>query len=264
MFTPRRRREALSLASQLNSQILALFAAGEKGAWYDPSDMSTMWQDVAGTIPVNAIGQRVARIDDKSGRGNHATQATTGSQPFLQSASGLRYLDFDGIDDGLASGSIDLTTTDKLTLGMGVQKATDVAAASLIEFSATTATNNGTFGILAPGSAAATNYVFQSKGTTLVSLTATAVAPDTSVLLMTSDIAAPNMTRRINGSSSGSSASTQGTGPLGNFPLYIGRRAGTSIPFTGRVYGVILRAAASSAAQQVSVESWCNLKTGAF
>jgi hypothetical protein len=70
----------------INSQpwgnpVPALFEAGEQGAWYDPSDLTTMFQDTAGTNPVTATGQSVARINDKSGRGNNATQATTAAQP---------------------------------------------------------------------------------------------------------------------------------------------------------------------------------------
>ena len=56
---------------------LSLFAAGEQGAWYQPSDLSTLYQDSAGTIPVTAVEQRVGKMLDKSGRGNHAFQATT-------------------------------------------------------------------------------------------------------------------------------------------------------------------------------------------
>jgi hypothetical protein len=58
-----------------------LFEKGEQGVWYDPSDMSTMFQDIAGTVPVAAVEQPVGRILDKSGRGNHATQATTTKRP---------------------------------------------------------------------------------------------------------------------------------------------------------------------------------------
>ena len=60
-----------------------LFASGEQGVWYDPSDLSTMYQDAAGTIPVTGMEQPVGKILDKSGRGNHATQATTASRPRL-------------------------------------------------------------------------------------------------------------------------------------------------------------------------------------
>lgn len=44
----------------------SLFAAGEQGVWYDPSDMSTMFQDAAGTTPVTAMEQPVGLILDKS------------------------------------------------------------------------------------------------------------------------------------------------------------------------------------------------------
>lgn len=49
-----------------DAAIKALFAAGEQGAWYDPSDLSTMFQDSAGTTPVTADGQPVGLILDKS------------------------------------------------------------------------------------------------------------------------------------------------------------------------------------------------------
>ena len=60
-----------------------LFSGSEPGAWYDPSDMSTLWQHSAGTVPVTAVEQPVGRMLDKSGRGNHATQATTTKRPVL-------------------------------------------------------------------------------------------------------------------------------------------------------------------------------------
>lgn len=69
--------------------IAAMFASGEQGAWYDPSDLSTMYQDAAGTIPVTAVGQPVGKILDKSGRGNHATQSTTASRPTLSARVNL-------------------------------------------------------------------------------------------------------------------------------------------------------------------------------
>jgi hypothetical protein len=43
-----------------------LFATGEQGAWYDPSDLTTLFQDSAGTTPVTAAGQSVGLMLDKS------------------------------------------------------------------------------------------------------------------------------------------------------------------------------------------------------
>jgi hypothetical protein len=44
----------------------SLFAAGEQGFWYDPSDYSTLFQDSAGTTPVTAVEQAVGLMLDKS------------------------------------------------------------------------------------------------------------------------------------------------------------------------------------------------------
>lgn len=52
--------------SNPDAVIEALFASGEQGAWYDPSDLTTMFQDSAGTTPVTADGQPVGLILDKS------------------------------------------------------------------------------------------------------------------------------------------------------------------------------------------------------
>lgn len=81
----------------------SLFAAGEQGGWYDPSDITTLFQDTAGTVPVTATGQTVARINDKSGRGNNLTQANAAARPlYTTDAGGRPLLRFDGTDDFLA------------------------------------------------------------------------------------------------------------------------------------------------------------------
>ena len=62
-------------------KIAALFANSEPGAWYDPADLSTLFQDSAFTVPVTAVEQPVGGILDLSGRGNHASMATTTKRP---------------------------------------------------------------------------------------------------------------------------------------------------------------------------------------
>lgn len=79
-------------------------------AWYDPSDLATLWQDTAATTPVTADGQAVARIDDKSGNGRHMTQATAAARPLYKTAGGLHWLEGDGVDDTMASaGTVNVT-----------------------------------------------------------------------------------------------------------------------------------------------------------
>lgn len=49
-----------------DAAIKALFSDGKQGVWYDPSDKSTLFQDVAGTVPVTKDGDPVGLILDKS------------------------------------------------------------------------------------------------------------------------------------------------------------------------------------------------------
>lgn len=49
-----------------DQQIQKLFANGEQGFFYDPNDLSTMFQDAVGTVPVTGVGQPVGLMLDKS------------------------------------------------------------------------------------------------------------------------------------------------------------------------------------------------------
>ena len=80
---------------------LDLFAGGKQGVWYDPSDKSTLFQDVAGTVPVTTDGDPVALMKDKSGNSNHATMGVSTARPIYRTDGILHRLTFDGVDDHL-------------------------------------------------------------------------------------------------------------------------------------------------------------------
>lgn len=84
-----------------NFDPLDLFAGGKQGVIYDPSDKSTLFQDVAGTVPVTKDGDPVALMRDKSGNGNHAVQTTSAARPIYKTDGISHRLAFDGIDDHL-------------------------------------------------------------------------------------------------------------------------------------------------------------------
>ena len=61
---------------------------GNAGIWYDPQDLTTMFQDAAGTLPVyrpgsGAVDPPVGLMLDKSGGDYHASQNTTTARPTL-------------------------------------------------------------------------------------------------------------------------------------------------------------------------------------
>jgi hypothetical protein len=237
-----------------------LFANGEQGVWYDPSDFSTLFQDAAGTIPVTAVEQPVGRINDKSGRGNHASQSTATSRPVLkQDANGKYYLLFDGIDDSFATASIDFTSTDKMSVFAGVRKLSDATQGLVVEL--TPALTNR-FTLFAPQSAGE-GYRFASGGSIPTNTTAGAyAAPETAVLTGSAYIAGDSLQLRRNGVQIGTSSTDQGTGNYANSPLYIGRRGGTTLPFNGHIYSLIIRGAQSTDAQITSAEQYVAGKTG--
>jgi hypothetical protein len=415
---------------------LALFASGEQGVWYDPSDFSTMFQDSAGTTPVTAVEQNVGKINDKSGNGNHASQSSSGSRPVLRarynqvtysedlsnaawtktggsitsnattapdgtttadlmtgngtsfvavkvgcgilgnaicslyvkagtetkceiwpegSASQARfdlsavtatntggtnasiedvgdgwfristqgtvyvnnvrvilghggptlstsmyiwgvdcrsttdgvglpayqriaaatdydtvgfppYLQFDGSDDFLVTGSINPGAVDKAQVFAGVRKLSDAARGTIVEMSATIASNNGAFQLTGPNAASAT-FAFESKGTSLTDAVASSqTAPLTVVLTGLGDIAGDTATLRVNGTQVDQDTGDQGTGNYGTYAMYIGRRAGTSQPANMRLYQLITRFSATNldAGVITSAETFVNGKTGAY
>lgn len=221
-----------------------LFANGEQGFWYDPNDLSTMYQDAAGTIPVTAVGQPVGLIRDKSGRNNHAFQTNSASRPILRqnASTGAYYLEFDGSDDFLQTNNIDFTATDKVSLFAGVRKLSDAATGIVAELSQNSLSveTSGVFAIMGTHSNLA-NWASRSRGTANADAISPSnyVAPISSVITSLSSISDKFVRLRAGGKLVTSSSLTQGTGTYGNYPLYIGRRAGTSLPFKGHIYGLI-------------------------
>ena len=246
---------------------VSLFAAGEQGYWLDPSDFSTMFQDTAGATPVTAVGQSVRRWLDKSGRGNHFTQSSTSNAPILQQDAGGRYfLLFDGTDDWLQSGTI-TPGTDKVQVFAGVRKLSDVAAGTVVESSIIATGNQGAFFLRSPQALSSATHSFLSGGSiysTTISPTSFP-APITNVLTGLGDISGDSAILRVNGTQAASSATDQGTGNYLAYPHYIGRRAGTSLPFNGRIYQLITRFGPNLTAAQIQqVEAFVNSRTGAY
>lgn len=81
---PKTGKAAIFVNETIHSLMRKLFSNGEQGFFYDTNDLSTMFQDAAGTVPVTGVGQAVGLIRDKSGRNNHAYQTTSAARPLLK------------------------------------------------------------------------------------------------------------------------------------------------------------------------------------
>ena len=98
---PKTGKAAIFVNEIIHSLIRKIFANNEQGFAYDPNDLSTMFQDAAGTVDVLLTGQPVAYIKDLSGNNNHAVQTNSSMRPLLQSIP--YFLEYDFADDKLST-----------------------------------------------------------------------------------------------------------------------------------------------------------------
>ncbi len=248
----------------------ALFASGEQGAWYDPSDLTTMFQDRAGTTPVTADGQTVGKILDKSGRGNHATAPSDAARPLYKTDGTYSWLQFDGVDDALVTSSF-VWGTNKSTACIGILNNQSVGFGLPFAFGPNPVADAGSFGSYVNISAIG-DYAVAAKGTTHCYLiTAGAAIPSTDVATFTYDLSqtawADTLKLRLNAVSASltfGAGGDLGGGNFGTYPLNIGRRGNNDSFLLGNIYSMIIRGALSTTGEITDTETWVNGKTGAF
>lgn len=237
------------------------------GFSYDVSNISTLWQDVAGTVPVIEPGDPVARVDDVSSRGNHATQSVGASMPTYQvDANGKGYLQFDGLDDFLVTPAINLTAYQQALLLFAFYR--DAYAADVLMEHTTAYT--GTPGAWLANVTGAGNVTFAAQGSTInASASATpGTVPGPFVAASLVDVNAataagafPNA--RLNGTAFQLPAGANPTNTsLANSAVYIAARAGTSLFLQGRFYGAVVRAGNVPLATQQALEDYYAERAG--
>jgi len=241
------------------------FANGEQGFVLGVAS-AQLYQDSDGTIPVTAVGQPVGKVQDLSGNGNALIQPTATNRPTLQrDESGLLCLDFDGSTSWMYMPELDMSASSAVTVCAGIYREALSAVQVYAELSANTNNNNGAFYMSAPQTS--NNVGGLVKGTTSATLAVAETAPDKWVVTVQGNLAAASGTTaslRVNGATGTTSSTVLGGGTFGKYPFYVGARGGSSLWFAGRLYGLVVRGALSSAGEIAQVESWMNRNTGAY
>ena len=185
---------------------------------------------------------------------------TTGFKP---------YLAFNGTSSSMATNSIDFSYGDKMFVCAGVRNiARDVLGYNVLtEISSSLSSNNGAFSVFAWHHNLSSTALFQTKGTSVSNAFTTNTSfspPSTFVLTGIGNISGDQSILRMNGTQVDESTADQGTGNYGNYAMYWGARAGSSLWFNGRLYGAVVAGKQASAAEITSTETYINQKTGAF
>lgn len=227
-----------------------LFAGGEEGVWYDPSDLTTLFQDVAGTTPVTTPGQTVALMLDKSGNDYHATQSTAAARPTYQvDAGGRGYLSFDGVDDGMVTPTITPETSTSQIFA-GVRKLSSSLFQCIVEHGTNVGSVPRTMALWVNwGSAGRYAHLQRGSSGARAYFSSPFAAPTTNITSSLFDLdgttISENIIPRVDGALRAdgiiSNDATIGTGVFAPHPLYIGARTGSSFFFTGHIYSLITR-----------------------
>ena len=167
------------------------------------------------------------------------------SEVYLQEITGYltgqNYLQFDGVDDFLQTNNIDFTATDKVSLFAGVQRLSDATNyQAIVDFGVNPTASNGSFSMIATGVSVGAGFTFESRGTVWASKKFNySFAQGNAVICGKADILNKILHIQINSAQGQQGLINQGTGNYSNYPLYIGRRGGTSLPFNGHLYSLI-------------------------
>jgi len=239
-----------------------LFQNSEQGAWYDPSDLSTMFQDAAGTTPVTADGQPVGLIRDKSGRNNHASQATAAKRPLYKTDGTLHWLQFDGVNSALATASIDFTVTGNVTVFIGIDKLSDATVGTVFGIGDVNV-NNRCLYIRAPGDIGTPTYRIGMKGPAWAEANGgIATAPVTNVITDIAQCAAPRQELRINAVSSVVNTDNPAMPTFGNLPIYIAETGSGMQYSNSHIYSLIALGRLATTQEITDTETWVANKTG--
>ena len=244
----------------------SLFSSGEKGLFYDFSDMASLFQDVAGTTPITASGQLGARINDKSGNGNYATQSNVALRSQFLQAGGLSYMSLDGVDDEWAtSAAMALGGADIVTVCAGVRKLND-AAGSICESAPNISSSPGSIILFSGTGGLGTGYTSTARGAAAYSSIqgafSSASGDDTSVLYSTHSISGDLSTLRKNGIDGASGVADKGSGGFSDLVLYIGGRGSGGIQFYGYIYSLLIIARSLTTTERSQLEAWTAVKSG--
>lgn len=252
----------------------SLFAAGEKGWWYDISDLSTLFQDNAFSIRAAALGDPVGGVLDKSGNGLHLTASGT-ARPLLQRDElGNYYLDFDGIDDKLltAVASLGAPTYCMSVIGLKALGDTQPGPAGYAYSYGDPSAASGSFAsAFTKADGRYEEYLTGPTGTATFNNGVT-VGAAKRIFTLLGDLSAggtQSLALRIRenlGVEGGATAGfAPGVGTFTNLRASLGERPSyTTAMYAGRVYGWVARFASSNTTEQNATINYINNRMGAF
>lgn len=185
---------------------------------------------------------KIDNVSVKKVQGNHAFQATSTSRPILRknTSTGANYLEFDGTDDFLKTSFIEFNSANKLSLFAAIHKSS-TSAGMLCELSADASWSTGSFYLITPQSSGVQSPdSFLLRGTIAASKSYVTTPSSKVIYSIQADMVNKSIAFKTNGVLRAPTEADVGDDVgLYNYPLFIGRRNGPSIPFNGHLYSLV-------------------------
>lgn len=231
----------------------------------DPSNLSSLYQDAGGGIPVSTDGQPVGLVQDQSNNGVDVSQATSAARPTYRTDGTLHWLETDGVDDTLVSAPVlDVANPVTMVIGYQIITATGSSRVNLAEISKSP--TNGISAGIRPGIDRFQYYSRLSdegvSATNLAGTTWGGHTPHVITVLATSG----NIEARLDGNVVLNTSQNLTSQSVSNQPLRVGLGAVTaSIPGAFKLFGLQVWSAGSTqptAIELAELESWMAAKMG--
>lgn len=254
------------IAGSLTQRVQRIYSGGLAGLMYDMTLAANLFQDSARTIPVSAVSDPIGSATDLSGNNLHASIGTDSKRPIFNN-----YATFDGTDDALSVASLNLSSTDKITIVALLYWNTVTPTATIAEFSAAVGVGNpGSFAMQVEGNPYPLRVRLAGNSAVAIRTETTPIpaVPRASVITISLDIAGADIASeigvRVNGAAAPlvSTGVTAGGGNFGSYAFHLAMRAAATLPWPGRIYRYAIFGKTLSSPETSLAEAWAGEPIG--
>lgn len=211
----------------------AIAAATAAGAllYYVKNDLSNVFQNTGGTIPITEVGQAIQRIDPVVGS-TVFTNATTSASPTLIAGQNRWAMNFDGVDDFLNTGTIFYASgDDTIAIAAGIPAET---ATNRVMFHVGASSTNARYPYLGVNATDVATTSWRGDDTLLREIDGTTNC-STRPIVLTSIKSGANKSLLVNGTQEG----LTNTDAVGSIASFTRMRIGSATTTTGYFQGPI-------------------------
>jgi hypothetical protein len=214
-----------------------------------------LWKDTAGTVPVTADGDAVARWDSEMGVMDPFTQATLANRPLYRANAGNPYLDFDGVNDSLICGTTNLTAFPQPFYEIAAVKLTALGNNMVFDGS-----QSGQRATLSQNNIGSPNYQWDLYAGTFVGTQG--LVPTTNDVVIGGLFNGASSKGRIDQTDGTTISIGSGTFAGSGGSIRLGAAWDLSTPLGGRIYGFVLVGASPSAGDKTSISTYLGALQG--